>query len=126
MSEGRHSWFGYDDEAEVEPELVTGETSDGYHTFSELYAHRETLFIALLYSHPSLSWWSWKHDDGDMFDGMFVAGMDLPHGQIMYHLGVHNAPLMRGIKQLEHAPHWEGHTSDDVLSRLRAFINRLR
>lgn len=30
----------------IEPEPVTGSTSDGYHTFDELYHHRAVLFIA--------------------------------------------------------------------------------
>lgn len=66
----------------------TGETSDGYHTFAELYDHRNHLFVALMRSNPSLSWRASNHEDGTMFDGWFVAGMHLSSGDITYHLPV--------------------------------------
>jgi hypothetical protein len=106
-----------------------GETSDGYHTFNELYDHRITLFIALCYeTHRHLPmgqvthvWRSRLHSDGSAIDGWFVMGMGFEPGlQITYHL-----PNARWAEtnwlgcELERAPAWDGHTAPDVIKRLK-------
>lgn len=95
--------------------------SDGYHTFQELYDHRNHLFMALMKSFPDLSWKSKKHHDGSGYEGWFIAGIHLPTGDITYHLPewlwVH-CPA----KELEFAPEWDGHTSKDVLKRLGGYV----
>lgn len=98
-------------------------TSDGYHTFDELYAHRNVLFIALMKSHPDMSWRSKQNKDGSVWDGWFVAGMELPTGEISYHLPE------RLWSELDHPQIrtldvglWDGHTSDDVVKRLQAWF----
>jgi hypothetical protein len=114
---------------------ITGETSDGYHTFNELYDHRITLFIALctyvhVYSHHSLNelsghvWRSKLHSDGSAIDGWFIMGIGTAPGeQITYHL-----PLSRWADtdwlgtERERAPEFDGHTGADVLVRLRRFF----
>ena len=92
-----------------------GETSDGYHTFNELYEHRHTLFIAL--SKFTDSWKSRLHDDGSALPGWFIAGIDTPMGQATYHLPDKHWHALTS-KELLHAPKWDGHTSNDVLTRL--------
>lgn len=101
--------------------IVDGNTSDGYHTFNELYDHRITLFITLMKSYPELSWYSQVHHDGSSIPGWFIAGMHLETGDITYHLPEERLKNMTGLLQLEKAPRWDGHTSNDVLSRLYAF-----
>lgn len=96
-----------------------GEVSDGYHTFNELYDHRIALFIVLMLSHPELSWRSEMHADGSKMEGWFIAGMHLPTGDITYHLPMKYFYSMPGIKILDQAPEWDGHTPDDVVKRLR-------
>ena len=102
-----------------------GEVSDGYHTFDELYEHRHSLFLALMRCLPYRSWLSRWHDDGTFFEGMFICGIDLPHagGTVTYHLPdrLWNVAEATGAEWLEKAPKWDGHTSDDVLSRLIHF-----
>jgi hypothetical protein len=67
--------------------INTNEISDGYHTFGELYEHRAALFVALINRCTDIpSWISHQHHDGTMFNGYFIAGMNLPTGQISYHL----------------------------------------
>lgn len=107
---------------------VKGKTSDGYHTFDELYEHRLTLFCALLsfvvseYHHVLKPWKSRKHSGGDGYDGWFIAGVELPGlGQVSYHLSDKYWDLMK-VQELEFAPEWDGHTSDDVLQRLQQWI----
>ncbi len=101
---------------------ITGETSDGHHTFNELYEHRHALFAAFAAADPSRAWKSKKHDDGLMFDGWFIAGMSLPAGTISYHLPLRLWDLFPGL-ELETAPKWDGHTPDDVILRLKAYAN---
>ena len=97
------------------------EVSDGFHTFHELYEHRHHLFVALLNSHPDLSWKSRLHDDGTMYPGdWFIAGMDLPTGDVSYHLEGRFWDRVR-VKALDLAPAWDGHTSQDVLVRLASW-----
>lgn len=108
-----------DTEIEIDG-VVAGQVSDGYHTFEELYAHRNALFLALMSTHLGRGWWSRKHDDGSSFAGFVIAGMDIPgYGQVTYHFGENEIPLLNKIaKELEFAPKWDGHTSDKVLQRL--------
>lgn len=100
-----------------------GKVSDGYHTFDELYAHRCQLFVALMLSHPDISWRSKADDAGKGQDDWFLAGMNLPSGDITYHLPIWMWNWLddTGIETLERAPRWDGHTSTDVLQRLHTW-----
>ena len=104
-------------------ELENGKISDGYHTLNELYEHRHALF-ACLWTELN-GWKSKKHADGTMFDGWFVAGIDLPHGSITYHIPLRLWDLFKS-NELSFAPEWDGHTSDDVINRLKAAADMLR
>lgn len=98
-----------------------GSVSDGYHTFDELYQHRSILFLALMQVFPLLSWYSLKHDDGTMFDDMFIVGMNLPTGQITYHLEIDpwlNVISLLDVCRVDQAPTYDGHTSEDVVERI--------
>lgn len=96
-----------------------GSISDGYHTFDELYEHRNLLFCLLL--SEGEGWKSLLHDDGTAYDGWFVAGTTLSSGPITYHL-----PLAMWnvcpAKVLDKAPPFDGHTSNHVLRRLRQHL----
>jgi hypothetical protein len=94
--------------------------SDGYHTIDELYKHRIALFIALMSCNTKISWWSRLHYDGTMFEGYVIAGIQLPTGMITYHFKNMYIEYLKvaGIKELENAPEWDGHTSQDVVKRL--------
>lgn len=104
------------------------EASDGYHTFNELYDHRITLFIALCRSqwekHPNYVgrvWRSTLHSDGTSFEGWFILGIDKRKGkQITYHLPLKRWDQCEFAETLENAPEWDGHTPNDVLTRLIA------
>lgn len=106
------------------PVTNVGQVSDGYHTFEELYSHRYMLFICLMKSNPSISWRANNHDDGSSFTGYFIAGMELPTGNISYHLpiGYWNHLDYSGIRTSNKAPKWDGHTSEDVVNRLNRWI----
>ena len=106
------------------PMQSTGEISDGYHTFSELYEHRHFLLINFMRCHPTISWRANNHEDGSNYSGWFVAGMHLPAGDISYHLPDSYWELLdySGIATSLRAPKWDGHTSKDVLERLKQLI----
>lgn len=109
------------------------DVSDGYHTMTELYAHRYALFIALvnildtevtpLHGKGHICWKSRLHHDGTMFDDeCFIAGIQLkyftdPRPQISYHLPLTYWDKLK-CKELPRAPEWDGHTSQDVIRRL--------
>lgn len=103
----------------------TGEISDGYHTFNELYAHRIMLFLTLMNSWPDISWKSKKHFDGESYKDWFIAGMNLPSGTITYHIP-NKFWKKAKVEELENAPEWDGHTSDDVLKRLSSWNDDIK
>lgn len=100
----------------------TDAISDGYHTFGELYEHRNSLFIALCKAHPELPAWRSKlHSDGTGFDGWFVLGLGKENGQqISYHLPLSMWEETNFAQTLEKALDFDGHTSKDVLERLKS------
>lgn len=100
-----------------------GKVSDGYHTFDELYHHRAILFAVICNNNPELAWKSKLHDTGDMYDGMFIVGIDTPKGQATYHYGIEPYWDIFNVKELDHAPKWDGHTSDDAIMRIASLAD---
>lgn len=95
-----------------------GEVSDGYHTFNELYHHRAILFSVICNIHPHLAWKSKKHHEGDMYDGMFIVGIETPAGPATYHYDIDPYWDMFKVKELARAPEWDGHTPEDAIGRI--------
>lgn len=98
--------------------VITGETSDGYHTFNELYHHRAVLFSVIVKAFPDRAWKSRKHHDGSMYDGMFIVGIETPDGQATYHYDIEPYWDMFKCKELEYAPEWDGHTPAQAIDRI--------
>lgn len=110
-----------------------GEVSDGYHTFNELYEHRFLLFCgmaAIAFSKGRQYCWKSKTHwiDGELqpvWDGWFVAGIELQCASgpkmITYHLPLEYWDLFDGIER-EQAPPHDGHTSQDVIERLKEWL----
>lgn len=117
---------------------ITGDNiqiSDGYHTFDELYEHRITLFIALCkkiqdfryhgdqrnqLGDEKIVWKSYHHSDGSNFEGWFVLGIGREKGkQITYHLPTSKWEECDFAEMLDFAPEFDGHTSADVIERLK-------
>src|SRR5215813_4094612 len=102
----------------LEMPCESGEVSDGYHTFNELYEHRFWLFVALVKSlRPSFSFRAKANHDGEKWPGWFAVGVNLPkeHGQISYHLPDRFWPLLDHLATFERFPNYDGHTSQDVI-----------
>ena len=95
-----------------------GNFSDGYHTFNELYHHRACLFSVICKTFKGRAWKSKLHHTGDMYDGMFIVGIDTPKGQATYHYDIDPYWDMFDVIELEKAPEWDGHTPDDAIERI--------
>lgn len=117
--------------------------SDGYHTFDELYDHRIVLYMALckkLNAQDEIDksmkafkegfafdpngwkrkvWKSKTHSDGSVMEGWFVLGINKEKGeQITYHLPLQYWEGAYFAEELDKAPEYDGHSSNDVLARL--------
>jgi len=109
---------------------INGETSDGYHTFNELYRFRllynAALFNAWVFAPDVLRFdvhKSWRHYDGEecFGGGWFIVMATLPTGQISNHYEAKDWDLFQ-IPERERADEWDGHTASDVERRLTSFL----
>lgn len=106
---------------------VDGGTSDGQHTFDELYQFR------MLYNAALFSEWgvadrydvhkSWRHHDGELCfgGGWFIVIAQLPTGQISNHYPAKDWDLFH-VPHREVAAEWDGHNASDVAVRLQKFL----
>jgi len=116
------------------PEARADCDCDCYHTFDELYDHRITLFITLCsfittrYEQDHFMemyevWRSKRHSDGELSFGtgtQYVLGIGKEKGeQITYHIPIERWNETDFAETLDKAPEFDGHTSDDVLERLK-------
>lgn len=104
--------------------------SDGYHTFDELYEHRFALWIALCraiesdqyhqYQYTHEVWRSKLNSDGTAYEGWFLLGISYDPGkQISYHLPMSRWDECDFATILDRPTFFDGHTSADVLQRLK-------
>lgn len=103
---------------------ITGETSDGYHTFDELYHHRAVLFAVVCSFFEGIAWKSRLHHDGTMYNGMFIVGIETPEGQATYHYDIDPYWDMFDINELPYAPEWDDHTPQMAIDRIEKLIFR--
>lgn len=99
------------------------DTSDGYHTFDELYDHRRAL-TAVIAGYAAVqegaAWRSKTHhpDDDPMFEGYFVVWIALDTGPISYHYELKYWDDFAAVPELPHAKKWDGATPADSVTRL--------
>lgn len=92
--------------------MEIGDVSDGYHTFNELYDHRNLIFIALCLQMPEKARWK-PH-----YPGWPVLFLELPHAQISYHVQDKYLHLFAYKIERDDTYVWDGHSAEDVLGRL--------
>lgn len=107
----------------IEPQPIDGNTSDGYHTFNELYHHRAVLFSVIVKNFATRAWKSKLHADGTMYEGMFIVGIETPDGQATYHYDVKPYWDMFRCKEIDRAPEWDGHTPDQAIERIGKLVD---
>jgi hypothetical protein len=102
------------------------DTSDGHHTFTELYEHRRALTAALAVGAATMgdAWRSKAHhpDDDPMFDGCFIVGLELPTSTITYHYKIEFWDDFATVPELEHARKWDGAGPDATVTRLLELV----
>lgn len=138
-----------DENGEMEPVTFVpkakapGDTSDGYHTFDELYEHRTGLLAALcntfilhiaiackvgglgsgFMSHYAFK--SWRHHDGGSHEGYFIVGINCNMSEDLFATAEWATWHCEArwwdrfaIPELDRAPEWDGHTPAEALARL--------
>lgn len=101
----------------------TGQISDGYHTFDELYEYR------MLYNAHAVKGWlfsgydvvkSWRHADGEecFGGGWFIVTAQLPTGQVSNHYEAKHWDLFH-CPAVDLPPEWDVHTPQQAAQRLR-------
>lgn len=110
------------------PSNIRGNYSDGYHTFNELYEFRKIYNAALfnewakfdipMYNvHKSI-----RHNDGEYCFGgeWFIVVALLPSGQISNHYKMEDWDLFKVPAKDKALFEFDGHTSTDVINRLKS------
>ena len=110
---------------------ITGSTSDGYHTFDELYYYRllynANLVNLIQYINDNYPGKlnidiikSYKHSDGNLCfnGGWFIVQIFTPYGQITNHYENKYWNLF-DCKEVPKAYQWDGHTPKEAAERLR-------
>lgn len=117
-------------EKELQPQglnsTINGDTSDGYHTFNELYEHRNLLFLLavneLAWNHTDIqtySYWVEEHYPG--WDLVVLQGKTF--AQISYHVPVSlRAGYENTLPKRKSDSDYDGHTSHDVIVRLKQLL----
>lgn len=119
---------------------ITENTSDGFHTFGELYEARmlyhalwvntsQAFAYAIIsdsdlpasagYDHVK----SWRHSDGEecFGGGWFIVVSQTPSGQISQHYKAEHWDLFK-CPSVDTPPTYDNHTNADVLARLRDLL----
>ena len=105
---------------------IDGNTSDGYHTFNELYEFR------MLYNAALFNEWakqdkyevhkSWRHNSGEWCFGKkkkyFIVCAMTPFGLISNHYSAENWDIFKVPEYDVPLFQYDGHTSQDVANRL--------
>lgn len=71
------------------------------------------LFATICNKFNEISWKSLQHHDGTMYENYFIVGIDTPEGQFTYHYSIEHWDMFN-VKELDKAPEWDGHTSNDI------------
>ena len=98
----------------------SGEASDGYHTFNELYDFRREYNAALVNSGVWKAHKSYRHHSGELCfgGGWFIVMIETPFGQISNHYENKYWNEFH-CEEKEFADEWDGHTEKDVIERLK-------
>jgi hypothetical protein len=96
--------------------IVGQDLSDGYHTFDELYEHRNMLFLSLCLSMRHDAWMT------EPSEGWFVVFLELITGQISYHIPEKYYGRLLGRIGVDKDYKWDGHTSADAVNRLDQLV----
>ncbi len=117
----------YDEGVEIPLLGDSGDVSDGYHTFDELYEYRmlynALAFRALVHEPSAHPHKSKLHSDGEepFGGGWFIVVAYLHGKQISNHYELADWDLF-DIEERPKADEWDGHTPEDVADRIKAYL----
>jgi len=110
-----------------EPVAIDGNTSDGYHTFNDLYEFRKAYNAALFNEWAAGGKCSvhksWRHHNNELCfgGGWFIVVAVLPQGQISNHYEAKDWDLF-AVPEVERVLfEFDGHTGADVVERLKTY-----
>jgi hypothetical protein len=108
----------------IEPQQIDEDTSDGYHTFRQLYYQRMMLFAVLVKEHKELAWKTRRHEDGKpcFGGGWFLVTIETPDGPYGYHYESKYWDLF-DCEEIPKAKHWDGYDESDV-GRLMSLVTK--
>ena len=118
--------IGATEQKAIDDELCrSGEASDGYHTFNELYDFRREYNAALVNSGVWKAHKSYRHHSGELCfgGGWFIVMIETPFGQISNHYENKYWDEFH-CEEKEFADEWDGHTEKDVIARLMKCNNQ--
>lgn len=97
------------------PEVVTDDISDGFHTFGQLYFQRMMLFATLVNLFPEISWKTKRHEDGEecFGGGWFLVTIETPAGNYGYHYEEKYWDMFK-CDEIDKAKNWDGYTEENV------------
>lgn len=110
-------------------DIKTGNLSDGYHTFDELYEFRKTYNAALFNEWAKSGLYdvhkSEFHHEGDQCfgGGWFIVVAILPEGQISNHYEMKDWDLFNCESVNKAKYKFDGHTAQDVLNRIKSLYS---
>jgi hypothetical protein len=111
-----------------EEDKITEDTSDGYHTFKELYEFRK-VYNAVLFNEWAKQGKYEVHKSKKHFDGKecfgggwFIVMATLPTGQISNHYENKDWDMFE-CEGRDKADKWDGHEAKDVVKRLLKLTN---
>lgn len=114
----------------IHPSTRIEDISDGYHSYKELYEHRNTLFACLCMLLKDNSWFSMQHADpvkDPMYKNMFIAGITTPYGDCTYHCEMQDIDkFTEVVREISNAPKFDGHTPTMALNRIYNYCSHIR
>lgn len=108
--------------------IIDENTSDGYHTFKELYEFRLLYNAALFNEFAKQGLYnvqkSIRHSDGELCfgGGWFVVICELPTGQITNHYELKDWGKFKCLEVGKANIEFDGHDANDVVTRLSEFL----
>ena len=97
---------------------INNGTSDGVHTFGELYKQRAILLAVLVRAYPSISWKSKLDHAGNAKTNRFLVGFDTPDGQATFHVDLDKFWDTFDCVELERAKDFDGHNAVESINRI--------
>lgn len=100
-------------------------TSDGAHTFGELYKQRAVMLSVVASLFPDRAWKTKLDHKGEAKTNRFIVGFDTPAGQSTFHCDIQKFWDKFDCPELPQAKPFDGHTSGDAVKRLES-MKRVR